>query len=380
MLLLLGIFVGRYIVPAQMEDVAPFRLVSVSDEERQFVFPTFWEAWDKLHTNYIEELNDEELFYGAVEGMIRAAGDPYTVFADPTATKQFQETLQGQFSGVGIEIGLRNGLITVIAPLSGSPAEQAGIREGDVIVAVDDEHITQDTTLDQIVQRIRGPRGEEVTLTIMREGDTEPRDITIVRDTITIESVKVEIEDGLAHLRITSFNGDTVEQLSAAVRQIQQSDVQGIILDVRSNPGGYLQAAVDAASVFLEPGTVVVTEQGRQEKEYKTRGRAPLNDIPIVVLINGGSASASEILAGALHDQRNVPVIGTKTFGKGSVQEMINLRDGSSLRVTVAKWFTPSGRSIDDEGITPTIEVEADRDSEEDVQLERAREELKSLL
>lgn len=380
LILLVGIFIGRYVVPATISGESPvFEIVSSQQGQRQFAFPTFWEAWDALHENYISSLDDKNLFYGAVAGMVRATGDPYTVFSTPEDAKQFQETLSGQFSGVGIEIGVEGGLVKVIAPLAGSPAEQAGVLAGDIIIGVDDTAITPDMTLDEVVQKIRGPLGSTVVLKVVHQGEDEPVDISVRRDTIQIESVRSSVENGIAHISLLSFNGDTTDQFASISRQLQQQNIQGIILDVRNNPGGFLQTSVDIASFFLEQGTEVVSEEGRKEgKEvYKTKGRPILADIPLVILVNEGSASASEILAGALADQRGVPIIGTKTFGKGSVQELITLKDGSSIRVTVAKWFTPSGRSIDDEGIAPTIEVKDNRDTEEDEVLQRALEELK---
>lgn len=380
LVLLFGVFVGRYLLPAQVNGTSPFQLVSVENGQRQLVFPTFWEAWDTLHSLYIEDLDDQELFYGAVVGMVNATGDPYTSFANPDDTKQFQETLSGSFSGVGIEIGVQKGLVTVIAPLKGSPADQAGIEAGDIIVGIDDEPVTSDQNLNDVVKRIRGRKGEPVKLAVIREGDSEPQEISVTRDTIVIESVHTEITDGIAHIELSSFNGDTTEQFLESVRDIQRAGAQGIILDVRSNPGGFLQTSVDIASHFLKPGTIVVTERGREESSYKTKGSPNLADIPLVVLINKGSASASEILAGALNEQRQAPLVGEKSFGKGSVQELITLKDGSSLKVTVAKWFTPNGRSINEEGIEPTITVEDNRETEEDEQLDRAREELRQLI
>ena len=380
LLLFLGVFIGRYIIPATQDGVADFSIVSSNDGNRQLVFPTFWEAWDKLHGNYLEKLDDKDLFYGAVEGMVRAAGDPYTAFSDPEETKQFQETLTGRFSGIGVEIGLRNGLVTVIAPLKGSPAEKAGIFAEDIVVAVDSEPITQEMSLDDVVQRIRGPRGEEVVLTIARRDEDQTQDITVVRDEITIESATVTFEDNIAHVELSSFNGDTTQQFTNIAKQIQEQRPLGIIVDMRNNPGGYLQTSVDLASFFLQPGTVVVSEKGKEEKVYKTKGGALFQDTPVVVLVNKGSASASEILAGALQDNRNTPVVGVTTFGKGSVQELISLKDGSSLRVTVAKWYTPKGNSISDEGIKPTVEVEDNRDTDEDEQLQRAKEELQRIV
>lgn len=380
LVLVVGIFIGRYLVPAaDLAPTSPLRFVKVNEGgEREITFPTFWEAWDKLHAKYIDadKLTAEQLFYGAVGGMVRSTGDPYTVFADPKATKQFEETLEGTFFGVGIEIGIRSGLITVIAPLSGSPAEKAGIREGDILVAINKEALSQDSTLDDVVSRIRGPRGSKVTLTVIRKDSKEPQEIEVERQRIEIESVKMEITDGIAHLTITNFNADTASRFTTLARQATQQNVRGILLDVRNNPGGFLDSAVQIASRFVPEDTLVVTERGKNTTEYKAKGSSLLTGLPVVVLVNSGSASASEILAGALKDILNAPLVGTKTFGKGSVQEIVKLSDGSSMRVTIAKWFTPSGHNIAEEGIEPTIEVEQNTETDEDEQLIRAREEL----
>ena len=378
LLVLVGFFVGRYVFPAVEFGDRPLQFVTVEEGERRLVFEPFWEAWDILHAHYIDvdQLTDERLFYGAVRGMVAATGDAYTAFAEPAATKQFEENLGGSFSGVGIEIGVRGGVLTVIAPLRDSPAEQAGVQAGDSIVAIDGDFITSDMSLDEVVQLIRGERGTTVTLTVVHPGASQTTEVVITRDTIEIESVILTIEDGIAHVIITSFNGDTADRFTKASREIKRANVRGVIIDVRGNPGGFLQSAVDIASRFLDRGKVVVTERGRDERDFTAGGNTLLEDIPTVVLVNGGSASASEILAGALHDQLGVPIIGTTTFGKGSVQEFIKLEDGSSIRVTTARWFTPSGRNIDKDGIEPTIEVEQDFDAEADGQLERARQEL----
>jgi len=376
-----GLFIGRYIIPAgELKQYDNLQFLTVEQGERRLIFPTFWEAWDKLHANFIGELVDEKLFYGAVAGMVRSAGDPYTVFQPPADTKQFEETIEGSFGGVGIEIGVQNGAVTVISPLDGSPAKQAGIEAGDIIMAVDEEVITQDMTIDQVVQQIRGLNGETVKLTIFREGVSQPEDITIVRDTIEIASVKLSMLDNIAHITITNFNADTAKKFNDIARQAKEQGAAGMIVDVRNNPGGFLQASVDIASRFLDKDTLVVSEQGNKNKDYKATGNTLLKDMPAVVLVNAGSASASEILAGALHDQLGTPIVGTQTFGKGSVQEFIKLSDGSSLRVTIAKWYTPNGRSINEEGIEPTIVVKSNRDTEEDEQLNQALTEIKTLL
>lgn len=375
-----GIFIGRYVVPVGAVDQGPLRYMTVNNGERELIFPTFWEAKDQLESKFIGEVKDESLFYGAVKGMVAAANDPYTVFSDPAATKQFEETLEGSFSGVGIEIGLRQGLVTVIAPLAGSPAEEAGIRAGDIIVAIDHEPINAESTLDQVVQSIRGQRGTTVVLTVVHPEEKATVDLTVRRETIEVASVKLSIEEGIAHITITSFNSDTATRFMTAAREVKDKGVRGIIVDVRGNPGGFLQSAVDIGSRFLPQGTVIVSEKGKETTEYQAKGNTILADLPVVVLVNEGSASASEILAGALLDRGEAVLVGHKTFGKGSVQEFIKLKDGSSLRVTVARWFTPNDHNIDQNGIEPNIAVDNDPATPEDEQLTRAKEEIAKLM
>lgn len=381
LLFLAGLFVGRYVVPAGEFSTQPLQFVAVKEGERELVFPTFWEAWDVLHNDFInkDKIEDKSLFYGAVSGLVNAAGDPYTVFSDPQTTKQFEENIEGSFSGIGIEIGMREGSITVIAPLEGSPAETAGVRSGDTVLAIDDKPIDSEETLDDVVNRIRGPKGSAVKLTVLHKDENAPAEVSIIRDTIHIESVKVETKDGVAHLRISSFNGDTAAQVKQAMSEAARAQIKGVIIDVRNNPGGFLESAVEIASVFLDPNTIVVSERGDQNKEYRSKGQPILKNVPVVALMNGGSASASEILAGALRDQRHALLIGEKSYGKGSVQEFKKLDDGSSLRVTVAKWFTPAGHSIDEAGLEPDVAVEDNRDTLGDEQLDRAAKELQTL-
>lgn len=375
----IGLFVGRYVVPMSGAKL-PLTFTSEINGQRQLVFPTFWEAWDELHIKFNGELDDKKLFYGAVAGMVQAAGDPYTSFFDPDTAKKLEETLQGSFSGVGIEIGLKNGLVTVIAPLDGTPAKKAGIQEGDIIVAIDKHPLTQDMTVDAVVNKIRGTIGTPVTLTVISREEKSTKDITIVRDTIVVQSVKTQIQDNLGIITLTSFNSDTAARFTEAARTLSKAKVKGVVLDMRGNPGGYLTAAVDISSHFIEPGQVVVSEKGKQTKEYKARGIGLFRNIPVVVLVDGGSASASEIVAGALKDVRHVPIIGTKTFGKGSVQELSPLADGSSIKVTVAKWYTPNGSSINEHGIDSTVSVERSKDQNNDTQLDRAKQELLKLI
>ncbi|MEK7499325.1 MAG: S41 family peptidase [Patescibacteria group bacterium] len=370
LLLCIGVLFGRYSVPIK---TVPDNLTG----EEAFAASPFWETWGNLHDNFIGTLEDKKLSYGAIEGMVRASGDAYTAFSDPETTKQFKDTLKGSFSGIGAEMGVKNGLVVVIAPLEGSPAQKAGVKPGDIVVAVDKKNITEDMSLDEVVRLIRGPKGQTVELKVFHKDADSTSDISIVRDDIAVQSVKSEIKDGILHVSVLNFNGDTSAKFLQAAKDAVKQQVKGVVIDVRNNPGGYLDSAVDISSEFMGSGLPVVIERGKQETTHSSSGQGILQDLPVVVLINGSSASASEIVAGALQDNLNAKVIGTKSFGKGSVQEVIDLSDGSSLRVTIAKWFTPKGRSINEHGIEPSIVVEDNEETSEDEQLIRAFEEIK---
>lgn len=344
--------------------------------KQSFTFSPFSEAWKVLHDQYIGKIDEQKLSYGAVAGMIQAAGDPYTAFSDPDATKQFKETLKGSFAGVGAEMGVQDGMIVVIAPLEGSPSQKAGVKAGDIIVAIDGKNIAEDTSLDDAVRMIRGKKGTSVKLAVVHNGAHEKTDISIVRDDIAVPSVKIEMKGNIAHISISNFNSDTADRFTEAARSAKKAGAKGIVLDVRGNPGGYLDASVDIASEFLSPGLPVVIERGNTETIHRSMNGGTLKGLPVVVLINESSASASEILAGALQDDLDTLIIGVKSFGKGSVQDVIDLSDGSSLRVTIAKWFTPNGQSIADEGIVPTIVVKDNQDTKGDEQLVRALDEV----
>ncbi|MDD5071708.1 MAG: S41 family peptidase [Patescibacteria group bacterium] len=360
-------------------------------------FNLFWEVWDTLKKEYVdrEGLNDKEMFYGALKGMVASLGDPYTVFMDPKLSREFEEDMAGTFEGIGAEIGIRKEVLTIIAPLDGMPAQKAGLASGDKVYYIDGE-TTAGMTVDEAVRKIRGPKGTDVTLTIFREGSDGARDITITRGVIVVKSVKTETialaenaggageekNDDIFVLKISNFNNDTLDLFNKAARDILAKDPAGIILDLRNNPGGYLDTAIELASEWVDNG-LVVTEKFSEEKknEYFSRGRARLKDYPTVVLVNGGSASASEILAGALRDHKKATIVGGQTFGKGSVQTLREFGDGSSVKITVAKWLTPNGDSINDEGIKPDIEIEMtpeDYEENKDPQMEKAVEILRS--
>ncbi|MDD2696776.1 MAG: S41 family peptidase [Candidatus Pacebacteria bacterium] len=348
-------------------------------------FSLFWEAWQTVKEKYVDKtkLDVQEMIYGAISGMVKSLDDPYTVFLKPDDTKRFIEDVKGSFEGVGMEVDVRNGQLQVVAPLEGTPAQKAGIRPGDIIIKVDGT-TTAEMSVDEAVNLIRGPKGTEVTLTIYREEWGETKDIKIVRGVIDVPSNKLEIrDDGIAYLKIYHFSENAGYDFREAAIKILQSDSKKIILDLRDNPGGYLEVAQDIAGWFLDRGQVVTIEdfgEGKEQNKYLAEGNAKLVSYPIVILINKGSASGSEILAGALRDDREIKLIGETSFGKGSVQELTKLKGGSSLKVTIAKWLTPKGDLITGKGLEPDVKVEMtmdDLDNDKDPQLDKALEILK---
>jgi carboxyl-terminal processing protease len=322
-------------------------------------FNLYWEVWDRLKNSYVDKvkIKDQDLFYGSLKGLAESTGDPYTVFMDPKDTKEFADEMAGTFEGIGAEVGLRNDIITVISPLDGMPAQKAGVRAGDKIYAVDSVS-TFGLTVDEVVKKIRGPKDTKVTLTIIR-GKEKPKDLIITRAQIIVKSVKTEMRtDGIFVIRISSFGDDTEDLFNQAVSTALLKNPKGIILDLRNNPGGYLEGAINLASEWVEEGPVVAEQMADNKRnEYFSNGKARLKSFPTMILINGGSASASEILAGALRDYKKATLIGETTFGKGSVQTLSDLSGGSSLKVTVAKWLTPAGDFINEKGIKPDVEV-----------------------
>lgn len=350
-------------------------------------FSLFWDAYSKLQHNFIDpsKIDNQKVIYGAVEGMTKSLGDPYTDFFDPTQAKLFESDLAGSFDGIGVEIGIKQNTLTVIAPLKGTPGEKAGLKSGDMILKIDGKDATSMST-DEAVNLIRGPKGTSVTLTILRDGWNSAKDIKITRDTITVPSMSWEIKNNdVAYIHINEFGETLPSDFKSAALKILQSPAKKIVLDLRGNPGGYLEAAQNIAGWFLPNGQTVTIEdfgQGKARQTYKSEGNAELANYPTVILIDQGSASASEILAGALRDNRNIELIGTKSFGKGSVQEVINMRDGSFMKITIAKWLTPKGNSISEVGLTPDVKVEiTDQDIQvnKDPQLAKALEIVKTL-
>ena len=320
----------------------------------------FTEILSLVQSNYVDEVNSRDLIYGAVKGMLDTL-DPHSAFMPPDAFKEMQVETQGSFGGLGIEITVKDRTLTVVAPIDGTPAERAGIQPGDRIVKIEGQ-LTKDLTLMDAVRKLRGPKGSKVTISILREGSPEPMDVTLVRETIEVHSVRSkDLGDGMYYVRITSFQEKTSKDLEKALEQAQKAGTTALILDLRTDPGGLLNQAVAVSDMFLDKGQLIVYTQGRiknQDLRFTAEHSNGLPKWPMVVLVNGGSASASEIVAGALQDWKRAVLIGTKTFGKGSVQTVIPLSDGSGLRLTTAKYFTPRGRSIHGIGITPDIVVE----------------------
>lgn len=320
----------------------------------------FAEVLSQIQKHYVEEVKVKNLVQGAMRGML-ATLDPHSAYMTPEMYKEIQVETKGEFGGVGIQIGVKDNRLTVIAPIEGTPAHKAGIKAGDFIVKVDDES-TKDMTLLDAVQRMRGQKGTKVTLTVQREGILDPLVFTLVRDTIKIESVRFKIIDNtIGYIRLTQFQESSAKELSKALKQFQEQKLQALVLDLRNNPGGLLTAAVEVSEQFLDGGKLIVYIKGRdgRKDEYFSKAKEPLVDYPMIVLVNEGSASASEIVAGALQDWGRAVVLGTTTFGKGSVQTILPLSDGSGLRLTTAKYYTPKGRSIQSTGITPDIAVKA---------------------
>ncbi|HLC95442.1 MAG TPA: S41 family peptidase [Patescibacteria group bacterium] len=350
-------------------------------------FALFWKVWGILKDKYVEKekLDANALLYGAIDGMLAATDDPYTTFFDPIENKEFEEDISGVFEGIGAEMGIKNDILTIIAPLEGMPAEKAGLMAGDKIIKIDDQ-ATINMSLEEAVSRIRGAKGSEVTLTIFRNGNEEAQAITVRRDVIAVKSVRFEMKDTVAYIRVNRFGDDTEKEFMTAVTQTLDMRAKGLVLDLRNNPGGLLDTSITMASVMLPLGKIVVIEENGdgKRKTVETRGGDKLSSLPTVMLINEGSASASEILAGALRENRDdVTLVGKKSFGKGSVQELIPTNKDTAVKITVARWLTPEGHQINTVGITPDVEVfltREDLDNKRDPQLDKALEVLREKL
>lgn len=379
-------------------NVGPIKIDRTVPPGKPTDFSLFWRAWDELYRLYVdrEHLDQQRLIYGAIQGMIGAAGDPYTVFLPPVENKEIKENLEGSFGGVGIQLGFKDHTLAVIAPLAGTPADKAGIRPGDLILKITDpvkktDRETEGISLPEAVNLIRGPRGTGVTLTIFRSGSDKPFTTTLIRDTIVVKTVELKISEAkckgskgkeenckIPLLKVSSFGEKTDEEWDRAVDEVlalrKSQPVPGIILDLRNDSGGFLDQAVNLGSDFITSGPIVWQQfaSGQKTSLSVTRS-ARLSGIKLVVLINQGSASAAEILAGALSERAGATLVGEKSFGKGSVQQPEDLPGGSGLHITVAKWLLPSGKSIDKVGISPNVEVKNDpKDETNDLQFKKA--------
>lgn len=378
----LGTLLGLWIGTTRLSEVSFGQfLTHLPDELRaqEDANQALSNVWSSIQDRYFYGPQDgSTMYYGALSGLVGSLGDPYSVFLNPEMTESFTTDLEGSFEGIGAEIGYKDDQLSVIAPLPNSPAARAGLRAGDIILRIDDTDAFS-LSLPEAISRIRGPKETTVVMEVLREGSDESIEVSIVRESIVIESVQWEMrDDGFAYLRIIQFDARTVSLFERALRETLAESPRGFILDLRDNPGGYLDSAVDIAEKFLaDEGTVVVIEEFStgETKEYTTDEPGSVIDIPVVVLVNAGSASASEILAGALQDHERAKLVGEKTFGKGTVQDFEQYADGSSLKLTVALWFTPDKRSINDTGIDPDIIVAAPgADDPTDPQLNRALE------
>ncbi len=393
----LMVFAGGYLLGikgyrAQIDAAKKIQIVRLTPPDKSDLdFSFFWKVWDSLTAKYFdkEKIDQRAMMYGAISGMVSALGDPYTVFLPPGDNKVMNEDLSGSFEGIGIQIGFKGSQLAVIAPLPDSPAQKAGLKAGDFIVGIKDEvnnvdRGTAGISLPEAVKLIRGKAGTKVALILTREGLTEPFTVEIERAKLEVPSVLLSFvgkDKTIAHLQLLKFGGDTSAQWEEKVSEIlNNKDTKGVILDLRNNPGGYLEGAVETAGEFLPVGTLAVIEQGADgvKKEYKTQRTGRLVKIPLVVLVNGGSASAAEILAGALKDNQRAKIVGEKTFGKGSIQEPMDFENGSGLHITIAKWLTPAGVWVNDKGpasqggLDPDVKIVLDDKTKDDTQLQAA--------
>ncbi|MEK6601144.1 MAG: S41 family peptidase [Candidatus Binatota bacterium] len=322
---------------------------------------TFTNILAIVRKNYVDEVNTKEMITGAINGMLNSM-DPHSAYLTPELYKELQMDTQGRFGGLGIEITVRNGILTVVSPIEDTPAFKAGVKAGDQILKIEDE-FTKDMTIMQAVKKMRGPKGSKINLSIKREGASDLLNFSIVRDTIRVQSVRSRLlEEGYAYIRLAQFQERSDRDLQRALEKLssEKGGIKGLVLDLRNNPGGLLTQAVRVADLFLDSGLIVYTEgrSDNQKQKYFARKEGSWTDIPMVALVNGGSASASEIVAGALQDHKRAVILGTKTFGKGSVQTILPLDDNSALRLTTARYYTPKGRSIQATGIVPDIIME----------------------
>lgn len=375
----LGVYVGFENRPSSQKIVGVINKEPTEGLPVGTDFEPFWKAWSLVQEKYpgADKTTNQEHVYGAIKGMLASFGDPYTTFFTPEESEMFESEIAGEFGGVGMELGQKDGILTVIAPLKDTPASKAGIMSGDKIVKIDDT-LSSDIGVDKAIDMIRGEPGTTLTLTIVREGLTAPKVIPLTRAKISIPTVDTERREaeGVFVIKLYSFSAQSPSLFQNALKEFADSGYTKLVLDLRNNPGGYLDAAVSMASWFLPEGKVVVKEIGKTDKDvvlHKSKGPGIFNGkIKMVVLVNKGSASASEILAGALSEHGIATLMGEQTFGKGSVQELMRLTSDTSIKITVAKWYTPNGVSISDNGLKPKVALDPNKDDDVDTQLQQA--------
>ncbi len=383
-LLVAGFFVlGIYIGFNKRPEIEKVISVSGKDTavETKADFSPFWKVWNTINEKNpnADKVTDQDRVYGAISGLVGSLNDPYSVFFNPEDTKTFQEDISGNFSGVGMEVGIKDKVLTVISPIKGTPAYNAGIKSGDKVLKID-KTITTDLSIDKAIKLIRGEKGTTVTLTILRAGSERPIEIKIVRDIINVPTIDTKVrEDGIFVIELNSFTGDSIDSFKNAIKQFKETKGDKLLLDLRGNPGGYLDAAVDIASWFLPNGKPVVIEDSghnTKPKIYRSKGYDLFdNKLKFVILMDSGSASASEILAGAMQDYKRAKLVGSQSYGKGSVQEVVDVTPDTILKITIAKWLTPNGTSISEKGLTPDYKVdltEQDFKDKKDKQLDKA--------
>jgi len=360
------------LIPPQISQADPNQPAPATQDE---LMAPFWEAWEILHDEYVDQpLDDGLLVQGAIRGMVDSLGDPHSSYMDPDEYLQANLPLDGEYEGIGAWVDADGTFLTIISAMPGSPAERGGLQPGDQVIGVDGEDVTGlDGNL--VIRRVLGPAGTSVRLTIRREGVADPIELELVRERIDLASVESEMLEGdIGYIRLLSFGAQTADDLDQELSDLLRQDPQGLILDLRGNGGGFLHTAVDVASQFLSDGVVLSERFGDgQETVYDVEGGGRATQIALVVLIDGGSASASEIVAGAIQDHERGKLVGETSFGKGSVQNWIELQDDQgAVRVTIARWYTPAGRQIHEVGLTPDVEVLAAEDGQADPQLEKA--------
>jgi len=396
-IMLLGSFSGGFLVGHFMPAGLPFtpqelpatppptvspEQQSTTPEGLQTLFKPFWEAWNIVHDQYVDQpVDDVTMMQGAIRGMMESLGDKHSSYMDPETYDAANAGLAGEYEGIGAYVDTTADYLTIISPISGSPADRVGMMPGDKIVAIDGEDMTG-IDAELVRQRVLGPAGSKVVLTVEREGESEPLEFTIIREKIVVESASGEmLDNGIGYIQITTFGDKTTPELRATLRELMAEDPRGLVIDLRNNGGGYLQTSVEVASEFIPDGVILYEQYGDgQRTDYKAIEGGQATEIPIIVLINEGTASASEIVAGAIQDYGRGKLVGVTSYGKGSVQNWVPLSDNQgAVRVTIAKWLTPDERSIDDEGLAPDVVVELtdeDRKSGADPQLDLAVETL----